>query len=180
MNKNNHIKQSNKTFRLEIAITLFITTLFGIGCTNYSLSGGSLPTHLKSVQVVLFEDNTNRYDLKLSEIITAGITDEISSQKLLDIDNSSTSDARLIGTVTQYDEAIIAQTRDEIADEKKITITLKLILLDRIKSKEIINGSVSRSETYSAAGGDNARQEAFDKIIKSISEDAVLKLTSNW
>jgi len=154
--------------------------LFHTGCVSYGFTGGSLPENIKTVQVILFEDNTNRYDLKLAETITSGIAAEIERQKLLEIDNSAESDAKIFGTVTKYEESVVSQSKDEIADERKITISINLTFYDRTKSKTIVAGEVSRSEPFAASGGESARKTAFDKIVKTICEDAVIKLTSNW
>jgi len=166
------------TFQKILPLTALL--LMMSGCVSYGFTGGSLPDHIKTVQIILFEDNTNRYDLKLAETISSGISAEIEKQKLLEIDNSIDSDAKIFGTVTRYEEVVVSQSKDEIADERQITIAFKLTFYDRSKNKTIVAGEVSKSEPFAASGGEVGRKAAFDKIIKTICEDAVIKLTSNW
>lgn len=170
----------NKFLKITFSAALIICVIcFSSGCV-YSFSGGSLPDHLKTVQVILFEDNTNRYDLKLADRITKGITAEIEKQKLMDIENSAESHAKIFGTITKFEEVVASQTRDEIADERKITLSLKLTFYDRTKTQEILSTDVTRIESFVASGGETLRDETIEKIIKNICEDAVIKLTSNW
>lgn len=165
--------------RVIILVIFLITTLNS--CAYYSFTGKSIPNHIKTVQVILLEDQTDRYDLELPEKITEGIKKYIDDYDLMDIENASDTDAKIFGTVTKYSETIMSQTKDEVADLTKLTISISINFYDNEQQKNIIKKTtISGSEEYNEKDGEDEKNIVLEKLIDEVCEDTILKLSSNW
>jgi len=158
---------------------LMFLTLFS--CGYYSFSGKSIPPNIKNAQLLLFEDNTGRYDLSLPEILNEKIIKSIEDYNYFIIENSSGADAKIYGTVRSYSEKILSQSRDEVADLMEVSVSVEINFFDNSTGDFIVkNLTLNDRENYEASGGDAARNEAFEILTDRISENIVLGLSSNW
>lgn len=164
------------------AVFLTIIFIFFLqSCTYYSFTGKSIPPHVKTVQLLLFDDNTSRYDLSLPQVINEKILYYIDDYRLMDIDDSKDADSKVFGTIQLFDESIASQSDDEVAQQRSLNIRLSINFYDNIKEEFIVkNYSVTHTENYDEAGGETARDEAMAELIERIGENAVIALSSNW
>ena len=164
-----------------ILFTIFFTVLLVNSCAYYSFTGKSIPPHIKTVQIMLFEDRTDRYDLNLSVVIKEKILDYVEDYKLMDEDDSRDSDSKIFGSIIEYKEGINSQINEDTADEREMKLSLSLNFYDNTKKLFIISKSkISDSQQYNESDGELGKMEAFDKLIDRICEQAVIKLSSNW
>lgn len=162
---------------LVSALTFFILT----SCGNYSFSGKSIPPNVKNAQLIIFEDNSGRYDLSLPEILNENVIRQIESYNYFDIENSADADSKIYGTVVSYSESVSSQTRDEDIDQMVISISVEINFYNNVSQEYIVKQHrVSDSEYFMASGGDEERRSAFDILIERISEKIVMALSSNW
>ncbi len=164
------------------SLSFFLPVIFIIiSCGNYSFSGKSIPPGIKNTQLLLFEDNSGRYDLSLPEVLYEKITGYISHYNYFEIENSAVSDSKIYGTVKSYSERISSQTRDEVADQMEMTLSVEVSFFNNLNSEYIVkNLRISESEYFKASGGDDARNEAFAVLTDRIAEKIILGLSSNW
>lgn len=164
-------------FKILIIISLVILQ----SCAYYSFTGKSIPPHVKTVQVQLFDDNTSRYDLSLPQSINEKILYYIDDYRLMDIDDSKDADSKVYGTVQIFDETIASQSDDEVAQQRSLNIRLSISFYDNIKDEFIVKDySVTHTENYDEAGGETARDEALAELLERIGENSVIALSSNW
>ena len=150
-------------------------------CGNYSFSGKSIPSNVKNAQLLIFEDNSGRYDLSLPEILNESIINQIENYNYFDLENLADADAKIYGTVISYSENVSSQTRDESIDQMVISITVEINFFNNGTDEYIVKRKrISDSEYFMASGGDEERGSAFDILIERISEKIVLALSSNW
>lgn len=150
-------------------------------CGNYSFSGKSIPSNVKNAQLLIFEDNSGRYDLSLPEVLNESLTKQIENYNYFELENLSDADAKIFGTVVSYSENVSSQTRDESIDQMIITITVEINFFNNGRDEYIVKKQmISDSEYFMASGGDEERMTAFDILIERISEKIVLALSSNW
>jgi hypothetical protein len=155
--------------------------LFIFSCGSYSFSGKSIPPSIKNAQLILFEDNTGRYDLSLPDVLNKKITDKIEDYNYFILENSPSADSKIYGTIRSYSETIVSQSRDETADQMAVKISVELNFFDNISGEFIVkNHTVTETEYYEASGGDASRNEAFEKLTERLSDSIVLGLSSNW
>ena len=165
---------------MRILIYSFLTLVF-LSCSYYSFSGQSIPPHIKNAQLLIFDDNSGRYDLSLPDRINEKVTSEIEDYNYFEIENSEDADAKIFGSITSFRDEISSQTRQEEIDQMTIILTAEINFYDNIKEKFIVkNLRVSSTEHYEASDGDTAREEAFENALDRLSEDIVIGLSSNW
>ena len=163
--------------------TIILILLFAViqSCAYYSFTGKSIPPHVKTVQVLLFDDNTSRYDLSLPQEINTKIVFYIEDYNLMDIDDSKDADSKVYGTIQSFTESIASQSDDEVAQQRTLTLKLSINFYDNINNEPIVkNFSVSHIEYYNESGGETARDEAMVELLERIGENAVIALSSNW
>lgn len=150
-------------------------------CGNYSFSGKSIPPGIKNAQLLIFEDNSGRYDLNLPEILNENLTEKLEDYNYFELENSSAADSKIFGTIRSYNENFVSQTREEIADNISMTMSVEVNFYNN-KSDDFIVKSLNISETeyFDASGGDSARDDAFEILIEKLSDSIVLGLSSNW
>ena len=169
-----------KQFYNKLFFLTFVS-LFLISCGYYSFTGKSIPLHIKTVQVVLFEDRTDRYDLNFSNVIKEKLLEYIDDYKLMDEDDSKDSDSKIYGTIVSYKEGIISQINEDTADEREMKLTISLNFYDKINKNFIIKKSkISETELYNDSDGETGKTEAFEKMLENICEQSIIKLSSNW
>ncbi len=167
--------------KIKIILSYFAILLSFYGCSYYSFSGGSIPKYIKSCQVVLFEDNSGRYDLNLSEILTEKVKKQIEDYDLLELDESAKADSRIFCTITSYKDKIISHSASEVADQKIMELKVKLNFVDNIKNKSIIkNAVISKDREYSQSDSEDKKKELFEQLLDELADDIVIKLSSNW
>ena len=163
--------------------TIFLLLSLAIiqSCAYYSFTGKSIPPHVKTVQVLLFDDNTSRYDLSLPQEINTKLLYYIDDYRLMDIDDSKDADSKIYGTIQSFTESIASQSDDEVAQQRTLTLRLSINFYDNVKEEFIVkNYSVSHTENYDESGGETARDEAMAELLERIGENAVIALSSNW
>jgi hypothetical protein len=163
---------------------LFITIIFIIflnSCGIYTFSGKSIPPDVKNAQLLLFEDNTGRYDLNLPETLNEKIIKNIVDYNFFDLENSSDADSRIYGSVRSYTEKITSQSRSENADQMEIIVSVELNFFNNRSDEFIVkNLTITEKEYYQSSQGDSGRDEALKKLTDRLSENIVLGLSSNW
>jgi hypothetical protein len=159
----------------------FLLFLIASSCGNYTFSGKSIPPNVKNAQLALFEDNSGRYDLSLPELLNEKLIQYITDYNYFELENSSDADAKINGTVMSYAEKVSSQTRDEIVDQMEMTLSVEVNFFNNGLSEYVVkNLRISDTEYYESSGGDEARSEAFEKLLDKVSDKIVLGLSSNW
>ena len=131
---------------LRIGLALF-WLLFHLGC-GYQLAGRlSLPPHIKTVAVPIFQNKTSEPDIE--KVITEAVIERIQSLGQLRITTVDRADAILYGTVDGYKPRIsLAFDKDFQVKEYRLRITAQ-VELKSVKSDQLIWGKrklVAKSE----------------------------------
>lgn len=160
--------------------------VFGIFCANilvfmqcgfYSFSG-SLPSHLNSVAVPLFENKTAEFGI--SEEITDTVIEEFNRDGSLKIADRNSADVLVEGSIIRIDDRAGAFTRQEEVQDLKIYLTVKVKCTDLVKRQTMWDERVTQFGTYDPAAGADGRLEAISEAIEKISEEILNKTVSGW
>lgn len=143
------------------------------GCGIYSFSGSSLPSHIRTVAIPLFEDKTAEFgiDQQLTDILIDAITQD----NTLKIAGPRSADSILKGTILRVEDSAGQYDQDEIASDFRVTITCKVIFEDVKKRKTLWE------ETYSRWGSYNDdRNEGIEEAMEKLSTDILNRTVSGW
>jgi hypothetical protein len=167
-------KTSGTLFALFALVTLLLQ-----GC--YSFSGASLPPHLHTVAVPLFDDTTQAGIAEFRETTTRNLVSKIESQSTLSVEaDPARADALLKGAIVSYsDEPSQLGSSTERAVTNRITIVLQADFDDKVKNTKLFSQTFVGFADY-AAGSYPAQQTAIQNAINMAVDDLFNRMISNW
>lgn len=179
------MKKMNRETRTTVWLAGLLATVFLIGGCGYALrgTGSSLPSHISSVSVPMFENGTTRYQLDL--ILTQAVINELVARGKVEVrDEGDEVDAVLAGEITGFNANPIAFSGQATADRYNITITAKVVLRDRINNKNVFSNPyfVYQTEYEVPEGTDfeSVQQEAIDEISEKFARSLVISMLEGF
>ena len=172
------MKAMRKTTGTLFVLLTLVTLLFQ-GC--YSFSGTSIPPHMNTVAVPLFDDASQAGIAEIRESITRSLVNKIESQSTLSIEGDpARADAVLRGAIVGYsDEPSQLGGATERAVTNRITIVLKADFDDQVKNTPLFSQTFVGFADYQA-GSYTAQQEAIKSACDMAVDDLFNRMISNW
>jgi hypothetical protein len=166
---------SNRISRSRIAcgaVLLCLPTFF-LRCGVYSFTGATLPPHLKTVAVPLFDNRSPEFgvDQKISDAVIEAVTRD-NTLKIADLSNA---DCILRGTLMRMEDRAGQYDSNEEASTYRITLTVQAVFEDLRKKTVIWQNSFSAFGTYSTD-----RDAAITEGVDKLTIDLINKMVSNW
>ena len=158
-----------------------ILLLLFMGCSYYSVSG-SLPGHIKTAAVPLFENQTT--ETGIVEDLTDAVEKAIISNGSMKIIGEFQADAVIDGTIVDVIDEADSYSKDEVAREFKIRIIAHVIFYDRVKNRAIweeknLEGWARYSSSASSGDGET-RAEGINKAIDMLAKEIIDKTVTGW
>lgn len=161
---------------IQIGAAFFIV-LFLSSC--YSFKGGSIPEHLKTINILSVEDNSGYGNPNFKITLTDLIIDEFQQDNSLSIVNNS-GDAELQITISRITEESSVVSEAELESSRKITVTCDVVYYDNVKRQEIWKKSFSAYDFFDIASISTEKDEAVNLALEQISEDILFAVVSGW
>lgn len=163
--------------------------LFLLGCVcmycGYSLRGvgSSLPPHIQTINVPMFENQTTRFQLDLK--LTESIRDELVSRGKVEVTGEeANADAILLGEIISFIVNPIAFTEDASASNYNVIIVVKVVLRDLVNNRVLFsNPNFMYQEEYNVAEGtdfETVEQEAIEKVSLKFARTLVISLLEGF
>jgi hypothetical protein len=164
------------------AAAFFLLALAFASC-GYSFSGSALPSHVKTVAVPVFHNNTLEYDLErelTQEVIAAFVRDNS-----LRVVGEKDADAVLTGRITGYENKVFSYSAGETAEEYLVKITVSAVLKDQVENKELWKqDALSATATYAVVDRPGkpatTEQEGRRAAIRELSEVIFARTMEEW
>lgn len=169
-------KRHHKQSPAAIILLFFSAILFG-SCGYYSFSG-SLPAHLKTVAVPLFNDRTAEFGLR--EELTDAVIDEFTKDNSLKISDSRQADVNIEGTIMSINDQVGAYNTSEQVQDIKIYLKVSIKCEDLKKRKVMWEEIIMHYGNYDPNSGIEGRKEAISEAIQKIAGDILNKTVSGW
>lgn len=159
---------------------LGIMILFS-SCGVYSFSGASVDPGAQTVNVHYIENKAPYNNPTLSQKLTEGLRQKITSQARLTQVNSNQVDYVFTGAVTGYSTNTVAVQNVEQPATARLTITVKIDFKSNINPKNNFSQSFSRSADFAASKSLMDVQGALvDEISKQLIDDIFNRAFVNW
>lgn len=161
------------------AALLFLVLAFLQGC--YSFTGASLPQHLKTISIPVFDDRSGAGIAQYRSELTRALVNKIDAQSSLRFTPSQAlADALLEGTIISFsDSPSQLSSKTERAISNRITIVVQVTMTDRVKKKTLFKQSfVGFADYY--AGNYVAQQQAIRYCLSQIIDDIFNRIISGW
>ena len=155
---------------------LFLFYISFVGCGVYTFSGSTLPSHLKTVDIPLFTNQSLQPGV--AEDITAKLNSKVLEDNLLK-PVSQNSDATIIGKVLSYDNRPYTygskSVRNVDVTSYSVKISVDIEFLDNKKDKTIYKGVITEEGVYDFEKEieDVGKERAVEKIIDKIMQNSV-------
>ena len=147
------------------------------GCA-YSFSGSSVPKHLKTVAIPLFEDQSGFGEAGLRETLTRRLTELFINDNSLEVAERNTADSILEGSIVTVQDAPSVIAPGEQVSKRRITMTVHVIYQDMKLRKKMWEKDFSRWGEYSI--GAETRTTALTQAVNQVTEDILIETVSGW
>jgi len=148
-----------------------------MGCGPYSFSGSSIPSHIKSVAIPIFENETAEFGIK--EKVTDALLENFVSENILNISDNQYADSIIRGTITKITDVPFTFDENEIVQEYRITIYLNLVWHDQVRDNDLFDGKINGWGVYPADSPEE-RNEGIEKAIERLITAITNQTLSGW
>ncbi len=158
--------------------------LLGLSC-GYGLrgTGSSLPPHVRTINVPMFENNTTRFQLDLK--LTESVRDELTARGKVEITPDRTgADAILIGEIIAFTVNPIGFGQDATASSYNIVVVAKIVLRDLVNNRILFsNPNYSYQQDYDVPEGtdfESVQQAAIEVIAVKFARTLVINILEGF
>ena len=154
-----------------------------LGSCAYSVRASSLPPHLKTVAIPVFENATTQYQLE-QEITDAVIQRFVQNNQLRVVDERS-ANAVLRGKVMVYRNNVFGFSEQTKAQEYRVTITVSIVFKDLVKNRELwTDEALTKSSNYYVQDvpGQTAKTETDGRreAVVKIADEILARTVQGW
>ena len=166
---------------MRLFCTILCVMVLCTSCGYYSVSG-SLPGHIKTAAVPLFENKT--VEAGLVEDLTDAIEAAILRDGNMKIAGEFQADALVQGTIVDIIDEADTFSRDENAEQFKIRVFADVQFFDRVKNKVIWEEKKmegwARYDASGSGGDIGSRQDAIAEALTMLSNLIIDKTVAGW
>jgi len=164
--------------RTMLAVTAAVALLAIPGC-RYSLNGGGLPTDIKSVAVIPFDNETASPELQ--QELNAAIRTAVVSKLGLKEAAEDRASAVVRGKIVKYDldvaTAFSANPAQATSSRRQLQVAVHVEIYDQIHNRVLGKPmDLTAIGDYPEGGEAAGRKQAIDKIVSDLIQGA----QSNW
>lgn len=162
---------------LVILLFSFIIAFLMNAC--YSFTGGSVPPHLKTINIANVNDISGFGNPEYRDILLQSLLDGFQRDNSLKIVDAG-GDSRLIVSITSITEAPVSISPGELETDRKVNLVCDVEFFDVINQKQIFKRSFSNNDIYAVSEGQSGRDNTIKSLLNKISEDILLSVVSGW
>ena len=159
---------------------LLLLLLSGCAGCPYSFTGSSVPPHLKTIAIPLFDDQSGFGEPGLRERLTNKLIERFRRDNSLSVVDKTRADSILEGIITAVRDDPSVVSTGEAVTKRRVTITVKAFYQDIKLKKKVWEREVSNWGDYDISGGVAQRQTADSLAIDKLAEDIVIETVSGW
>jgi Lipopolysaccharide-assembly len=160
-------------------LIIFFFSIAGIvlaGC--YSFNGSSVPAHLKTVAIPLFDDQSGFGEPGLKENFTNTLISRFVSDNSLQIADRNTADCIIEGAITSVTDAPSVIEAGEQVSTRRITVTVHVTFTDLKLRKKVWEKDFTNWGDYAANSGN--RTTALNDAVNKVTDDILNETVSGW
>ncbi len=149
------------------------------GCF-YSFRGTSVPPHMKTIAIPIFDDQSGLGQAGLRDKFTSDLIQLFVSDNTLQVTDRNSADALLEGSIaTIQDQAAVVAPGEEVK-KRRVTVTVHVAFHDLKLRKKVWEKDISNWGEYDSGGGLSQRDTGIEDALNKISEDILIATVSGW
>jgi len=149
------------------------------GC-SYSFTGSSVPSHLRTVIIALFDDQTGSAEPTLREEFTNKLIERFRQDNSLEVTDLPAADCALEGTISSFTDQPTVVTAGETVQKARITMGVRVLFRDQKLKKTVFEKVFTGWGEYDIGADPAAREEALTTALDKVTEDILLETVSGW
>ena len=169
-----------KPLLARLLLVLALAALSGCSGCPYSFTGSSVPAHLKTVAVPLFDDQSGSGEPGIRELLTNKLLNRFRQDNSLEVADKTRADSMIEGTIVSMGSQPNVITAGETVSRNRISIGVKAAFQDLKLRKKVYEKQFSEWGDYDISGGPEQRQAAIDAALEKLAEDILLETVSGW
>ncbi len=171
--------KSNK-FRKFKGLLLLFVCLFSSCQVQFKMNGSSIDyTQIKTMTIVDFVNRTAFYP-PMEQVFNEALKDIYTRQTRLMLVPRN-GDLQLEGEITGYDITPMAIGSNSIAQETKLTITIKVRFVNTKDQKQSFESTMSAYQSFQSSRNiTEVQDELMAEIVKELSETIFNRTVANW
>lgn len=166
-----------KLWICKVIVLLF--ALFLSSC-SYSFTGSSVPPHLKTLSIPLFDDQSGSGEPNLREQLTNKLIERFRQDNSFTIAERSVADAVLEGVIITAVTSPSEVAAGEKVTKNRFTIAVKVTYQDMKLKKKVYEKQFSNWGDYEISSGPAQKQLGIEAAIDKLVEDILLETVSGW
>ena len=150
------------------------------GCFKYSFTG-SLPSHINSVAVPLFENNTSFSGV--NQDLTNNVVDQFVSDNSLEVTSESQADIIIsgsIGSIIQRPAILSSGETAETVEAYQMVVNVRVKCEDLKNNKVLWEKTISQFGDMPGTGSIEEQSEAIQEAINKITQDILNNTLGYW
>jgi len=160
-----------------VPLFLLLTEAVFLQCGFYSFSG-SLPPHLKTVAVPLFENRTAEF--ALAEDLTDAVLREFTRDNSLKIGERGSADVLVEGAVLSIEDRAGAFDATEQVEDFKVYLTVQVLCTEQTKRQKFREERITQWGSFDPNLGPDSRKDGLIEAMAKISQEILNKTVAGW
>lgn len=165
----------------------FLAVLALAGGCAYSFTGSNLPSHVKTVAIPNFGNET--IEPSLDQEVTTVVIDRFIKDGRLKLAPDGKAACRLSGRVVKYENRVNNYAPDESPRDYIVVVTVAMTLRDMVKNRDLWkDDALTRTAIYvpgaAQPDGDRAvlgsEQDARADAIRALADDMITRTMEPW
>src|SRR6266849_374106 len=139
--------------------------LLGVSGCLYSFKGSSVPAHLKTVAIQLFDDQSGSGEPGLREQLTNKLIERFKQDNTLEVGDRSHADSMIEGTISSVTDQPLVVAAGETVTKRHITVGTNVTFQDLKLRKKVFEKQFSEWGDYAVSGGTAQRASAISAAV---------------
>jgi hypothetical protein len=159
---------------------VLLLCLISCGC-GYSFSGSNLPSHIKTIAIPNFDNET--LEPSLSQEVTGGVLNRFLQDARLKLAGERQADCRLSARVLKYENKVHNYGPDQSPTDYIVVLTVAAVLRDQVKNRDLWkDDAIIRTAVYVPGGtsGLTTEADARKQAISDLAGDLVSRTMEQW
>jgi hypothetical protein len=161
--------------RAFLSVTLACAALLSAGCRfPYSLNGGGLPTDIRSVAIIPFDNETASPELQheLNEALRKSFASKLGLKEA----GEDKASVVVRGKIVTYDldvaTAFSANPAQATSSRRQLKVSVHVEIFDQLHNRSLMTMDFSELGDYPEGGEPSGRKQAVDKIVTDVIQGA--------
>ena len=158
-------------------LNILIVVIFLTSC--YSFTGGSVPSHLKTINISNVNDISGFGNPEYKDLLFQSLLDGFQTDNSLTIVEAG-GDSRLIVSIVNINESPVAISPGELETDRRVNLICDVEFFDVINQKQIFKRNFANNEIYAVSEGQSGRDNTIKSLLNKTAEDILLSVVSGW